>query len=120
MVAGGLFAHCGANHDTQMSAEMLLDLTCRCYRLSQEKEQGSFTKARSKAMTANTYTIAISDGLRIDRDEAEKIQDFISTWFDDFRWSSATLRQIIVTAKQARKMMNDPKYAELLTYEVSA
>jgi DNA-directed RNA polymerase subunit M/transcription elongation factor TFIIS len=33
-----------------MSAEWSFDLTCRCYRLSQEKEQGSFTKARSKTM----------------------------------------------------------------------
>jgi len=33
-----------------MSAELRSDLTCRCYRLSQEKEQGSFTKARGKTM----------------------------------------------------------------------
>jgi len=49
-----------------------------------------------------------------------KIQDFISTWFDDFHWSSSTKGQIVFTAKQAQMMMNDPKYADLVNYKVGA
>jgi len=71
-------------------------------------------------MAANIYTVAISDSLGIDRDAAEKIQNFISMWFDDFCWSESTKRQIIVAAKQAQQMMNNPKYADLLNYKVSA
>jgi len=62
----------------------------------------------------NLYTEIIADGLRIDIESAKKIQDFMLTWFDDFRWGSSTKLQIIRSAKEAQIMMADPRYAELL------
>lgn len=69
---------------------------------------------------ANIYTEIISDGLNVEIQEAEKIQEFIFCWFDDFRWGSSTKNQIIYTAKKAQAMMKNPKFAELLSYEVGA
>lgn len=68
----------------------------------------------------NIYTQTIAEGLNVDIDSATKIQDFISTWFDDFHWNSSTKGQIVFTAKQAQMMMNDPKYADLVNYKVGA
>ena len=46
---------CGERHAAPMMLKWFLNLTCRVYDLHQEKEQGSFTKARSKTM-ARTKT----------------------------------------------------------------
>ena len=62
----------------------------------------------------NLYQEIIADGLSITTEEAQSIQNFISNWFDDFRWNSSTKLQIIRTAKEAQTMMTDPRYAELL------
>jgi len=70
-------------------------------------------------MATNVYTETIADGLNISLESADKIRDFINKWFD-LRWSSASTAKIVRTAKEARAMMSDPKYAELLTYEVGA
>jgi len=62
----------------------------------------------------NLYTEIIAKGLAIELEDAEKIQNFIETWFDDFRFNSATEKKIIRTAKVAQAMISDPRYAELL------
>lgn len=64
----------------------------------------------------NAYAESIVNGLKVDEEEAIKIQNFINNWFDDFRWSSATNSQIVRTAKQAQAMIADPRYAELVAY----
>ena len=62
----------------------------------------------------NLYTKLIADGLKVEIDQAEQIQDFMHKWFDDFRFNSSTALEIIRAAKEAQKMMADPRYAELL------
>jgi len=62
----------------------------------------------------NIYTKLIAEGLKVEAKQAEQIQDFMSKWFDDFRFNSSTALQIIRTAKEAQTMMADPRYAELL------
>ena len=62
----------------------------------------------------NLYTKIIADGLKVEINEAEQIQDFMHKWFDDFRFGSSTTLQIIRAAKEAKTMMADPRYAELL------
>lgn len=68
----------------------------------------------------NIYTQTIAEGLNVDIDSATKIQDFISTWFDDFRWSSSTKAQIVFTAYKAQTMIKDPKFADLVNYKAGA
>lgn len=62
----------------------------------------------------NIYTEIIMNGLNIDEEEAQFIQEFISIWFDDFRWSSATKTLIIRTAKEAKAMIENSEYSELV------
>jgi len=65
-------------------------------------------------MNTNLYTEIISDGLKINYESAEEIRDFISKWFDDFRWGSSTKLDIVRAAKEAQAMIADPRYSELL------
>ena len=67
----------------------------------------------------NTYTELIAKGLSIKLDDAYKIQRFIECWFDDFRFGSSTEKQIIRTAKEAHSMMSDPRYVDVVNYEVA-
>lgn len=60
------------------------------------------------------YTEIIADGLKIDIESATQIQNFINTYFDDFRWSSATKAKIVSTAKSAQKWMQDPRFADVV------
>ena len=68
----------------------------------------------------NIYTEVIVRNLQIDENSAIKIQDFINNWYDDFRWSSATEKQIVKIAKEAQKDMTDPRFAELVEYKAGA
>ena len=70
-------------------------------------------------MKPNFYQQIIADGLKVDDEKAKLIQNFINVYFDDFRWSSATKIEIIKTAKEAQKFIDNPKFAELLS-EVNA
>jgi uncharacterized protein YbaA (DUF1428 family) len=67
----------------------------------------------------NTYTESIAKGLSVDLDVAYKVQRFMECWFDDFRFGSSTELQIIRAAKEAQAMMADPRYADVVAYEVA-
>jgi len=81
--------------------------------------QGNSPTAGSREMKPNFYQQIIADGLKVDDEKAKLIQNFINVYFDDFRWSSATKIEIIKTAKEAQKFIDNPKFAELLS-EVNA
>lgn len=67
----------------------------------------------------NIYTEIISRNLQIDENSAQKIQDFINNWYE-FRWSSATTKQIVQAAKEVQSYMADPRFAELVEYKAGA
>lgn len=62
----------------------------------------------------NIYTETIANGLKIDAEEATKVHNFMDEWFDDFRWSTATESKIVRKAKEAQKMMADPRFGNLV------
>jgi uncharacterized protein YbaA (DUF1428 family) len=68
----------------------------------------------------NIYTELIAKALKLDMESASKVQHFMECWFDDFRFGSSTERQIIRAAKDAQKMMSDPRFAEVVAYKASA
>jgi len=55
----------------------------------------------------NIYTQEIASVLKIDIEEAAKVQNFIMEWFDGFRWSSASKAQIARVAREAQQMMTE-------------
>ena len=67
----------------------------------------------------NIYTKLIANGLKIDIESASKVQHFMECWFDDFRFGSSTELQIIRAAKEAQAMMADPRFADVVAYEVN-
>ncbi len=61
-----------------------------------------------------TYTEIIAKGLAVDLATATTIQNFVNCWFDYFCWSNSSEKQIIKTAKEAYKMIQNPEYAGML------
>ena len=56
------------------------------------------------------HTFDIARILEIDIEEAVKVQAFIEEWFDDFRFGEATNAQFARVAREAQKMMADPRF----------
>ena len=57
------------------------------------------------------YIETVREGLGVTSEEAEFIYLFICDWLcDDFRWSEATTKQIILKAKTAQAFIADPTY----------
>jgi hypothetical protein len=73
---------------------------------------------QNEGKVMNTYTELIAKALKIDVESASKVQRFMECWFDDFRFGSSTERQIIRAAKEAQAMMADPRFADVVAYEV--